>query len=187
MSGPKECHRQGEIIGEVLNFDRDGKWHSKIEEGYESMKITMDSGAVDTVGPSEAAIGVEVQESYGSKNGLKYITATGQPTPNKGEKVVCGLIDDWRSLGIEMQVADVKKILGSVSKMCDAGNTVIFIKNGGKVINDVTGQETCIKREGGLYTITLWVPTNGKENDKKEDITKGTKPMGFVGLGSDMI
>ena len=66
-------------------------------------------------------------------------------------------------------------------------NTVIFNKNGGKMINDVTGQETCIKREGGLYTITLRVPTNGKENKKSEDITKDTKPMGFVGLGSDMI
>ena len=56
----EEEEEDSNIIGEVLNFDRDGKWHAKIEEGDEAMKITMDSGAVDTVGPPEAAVGVDV-------------------------------------------------------------------------------------------------------------------------------
>ena len=53
-----------------------------------------------------------------------------------GEKRVKGLNDKGQNVGITIQMANIKKVLGSVSKMNDAGNTVIFSKGRSVVITD---------------------------------------------------
>jgi hypothetical protein len=71
---------------------------------------------------------VPVNETEASRAGICYVTANGSKVTNMGEKRVKGLNDKGQNVGITIQMANIKKVLGSVSKMNDAGNTVIFSK-----------------------------------------------------------
>ena len=57
-----------------------------------------------------------------------------------------------------MQVADVNKVLASVKRICDAGNKVIFEKNGGNIINTVSGRVTELEERNGTYVFNMWLP-----------------------------
>ena len=54
------------------------------------------------------------------------------------------------------QIADVKRPLCSVAKLCDRGNRVIFDYKGGAVQNLRTGNVTRFRRDGGIYVLDLW-------------------------------
>ena len=62
-------------------------------------------------------------------------------------------------LNMTFQVAPVKKALGSVRKMCEAGNRVVFEDfsdwQGGYVENKRTGARIPISKEGGTYEVTI--------------------------------
>ena len=77
-----------------------------------------------------------VKETEASRGGICYVTANGRKVRNLGEKRVKGLNDKGQNVGITIQMANIKKVLGSVSKMNDAGNTVIFSKGRSVVITD---------------------------------------------------
>ena len=73
------------------------------------------------------------------------------------------------------QVAEVKKPLAPVCRMCDAGNAAVFTKDGGYVVPDEHMEEVIgmlerknhstlrMKRENGVCNFNLWVPTPPKE------------------------
>ena len=55
--------------------------------------------------------------------------------------------------------ADVSKVLGSVSKFEDAGNTDVFSRKTSSYIeNDATGARTQLYRENGVYYFDMWIP-----------------------------
>ena len=88
--------------------------------------MTVDSGAVDHVGPKHIAEAFEIRESDKSRRGFNYQVANGIEIPNQGEKWISGYGEDWQPVRFTMQVAPVKKVLGSVAKICGAGNKVVF-------------------------------------------------------------
>ena len=57
------------------------------------------------------------------------------------------------------QVAEAKKTLCPVGKLCDRGNRVIFGKMGGVIQNMHNGSVTPFRREGGIYVMGLWLGT----------------------------
>ena len=83
---------------------------------------------------------------------------------NEGEKLVRGLSNDGVPIGMVFQVTDVRNPLGSVRRMCEAGNRVIFDDDepgGGCVLNKLTGAKTPMNKENGLYYLYMWVPKSG--------------------------
>ena len=94
------------------------------------------------------------------KRGITYRTAGGEPLPNLGEVAVQGVTSDGNAIGLTMQVVGVKKPLGSVQKLCDAGNRVVFENSsdrvGGYVQRISTGTKVPILRENGTYTVSIW-------------------------------
>ena len=56
------------------------------EEG-ETIEVTVDSGAMDTVGPRSAGAGFETYETEASRNGKNFRAANGTFIRNYGEKV----------------------------------------------------------------------------------------------------
>merc|ERR1711994_513217 len=106
------------------------------EGDWETLELTVDSGAVDHVGPPEAATGFDVQESEKSRAGFNYIVANGSPLPNEGEKHLAGMSLDWKPMKLKMQVANVKKILASVSKLYGKGSRVVFDDVEGSYVED---------------------------------------------------
>ena len=96
------------------------------EGTWEKIDITVDSGAVDTVAPPSVASHVPIESTWASQEGYCYRAANGQLLPNLGERKIKGVTQEGCAVGLTFQVAEVTKVLGSVSKFCEAGNRVVF-------------------------------------------------------------
>ena len=122
--------------------------------------MTVDSGACDHVLPPKEANLKEVKITEPVRQNVHYTTANGSKIPNLGEIKVSGVTDENKQLNLTFQVAGVKKPLGSVRKMCAAGNRVVFEDlsetQGGYVENKSTGSRIPINKEGGTYGLTIW-------------------------------
>jgi hypothetical protein len=122
-------------------------------------KITIDSGAADSVMPLAMLPNEEMKEGKAKKAGVKYIAANGGKMDNMGEKRVrfkkaCG----GGMNSIMFQVTDVGKPLAAVSKMLDQGNTVVFTRKEGQksyVVNDATGEKIEFEEERGTFVMEV--------------------------------
>ena len=56
-----------------------------------------------------------------------------------------------------MQVCEVSKAVMSLHKIVQAGNRVVFEKEGSLIEDKVTGERMELREEGGMYMIKLWV------------------------------
>jgi len=130
--------------------------------GYEwqTLLLTVDSGACDHVVPPQAVHPEEIKITEAVRQGVTYTAANGATIPNLGEVRVAGITEEDTHLNLTFQVAGVKKPLGSVRKMCAAGNRVVFEDisevEGGYVENKATGARIPIKKEGGTYGVSIW-------------------------------
>ena len=59
-----------------------------------------------------------------------YEVASGHQIPNEGEKRFQAVTEEGREKQMTLQVCDVNQGLLSVRKMVDAGNRVVFDKDG---------------------------------------------------------
>ena len=137
------------------------------------VRFAADSGAVDTVMKDEELNMHKKTESQKSKMGIKYKAAGGKEIPNEGQKTLVVETEDGEERKMTVQIADVRKPLASVAKICEQGNDVVFRKEGGEIINKKTGATTQMKREGDLYYLYLWV--NHEKTKKMKE--------GFQGQG----
>jgi len=153
-----------------------------VEDDWEYVKMTIDSGSVDTVGPPTIAADVPVKPTEASKAGRDYRAANGTKIKNLGAKSIKAMTDDGNSIGIEMQVAEnITKLLASVSKITKANNSVLFHPPGWDscIYNWDNGKTTKIVEENGVYHIGLWI-----RKSNVAAVKKATEP-GFTRQGSD--
>jgi hypothetical protein len=127
------------------------------EEGPNDLWITVDSGASENVISEKVAPQVKVQPSQGSREGVRYVTATGETMPNKGEKHLQVKTSEGHKCMLNMQVTDVKKPLMSVARICDAGHEVLFRSNGGTITHLGTGQTTKFQRIDNVYRLKVGI------------------------------
>ena len=99
--------------------------------------IGIDSGAVDTVGPKDIGLQFPIKPTKESELGLGYRAANGSPIKNYGERILKGQTTEGQGLVMKMTVAQVSKVLASVAKICECGNTVVFDEDG-RYIKDKT-------------------------------------------------
>ncbi len=65
--------------------------------GWERVRIQVDSGAIDTVGPKEIAGAFKMRETEMSRRGIGFVAANGSGIKNYGEKeIVGGPHRQWR-------------------------------------------------------------------------------------------
>ena len=95
-----------------------------VEKHNFSGKITVDSGAAESVWPEDLMPEVQTKPSIGSQTGVTYIAANGNKMPNLGEKKVHFRTKDGLNSSILFQVTKVKKPLAAVSKITEKGNWV---------------------------------------------------------------
>ena len=78
---------------------------------------------------------------------------------NYGQKEVRILNENWQSVGVVMQVADVKKTLAAAIKICEAGNRIILDSAEGEsyIQNKVSGETTPVHIRNGEFQFDLWV------------------------------
>ena len=128
-------------------------------ERYVKFTTVMDSGASDHVVNRHVLPEVKVRPSPGSRRGQVYSAAGGKGIPNEGEQELPLLTNEGSPATIVYQVADVRRPLCSIAKMCDRGNRVVFGRAGGVVQNLVNGRCTPFRRDGSIYVLDLWFDT----------------------------
>ena len=122
------------------------------EDEWEPMPrpLVIDSGAAETVIPSEWFPLHDTLESHGSKSGVYYTTADGTPVYNEGEKTLTmSTLDGEHARKMTFQVARVNKALGSVSKIVNNGNRVVFDQSGSYIENTWTKDRIWLREDNG--------------------------------------
>ena len=99
---------------------------------------------------------------------------------------------------MKVTVADVNKVLASVSKICECGNKVVFDEDGSYIEDKRTKQRTPIHKRNSVYVMELKVWNDSK--DKRATIggvedeagashpeARGSSEQVFRRLGPDLI
>ena len=115
------------------------------------MEVVLDSGAADHVIDKADAPDYELKESAGSRAGACFVAANGERIPNQGE-VQLQLKLGTTPIASTFQVFQISRPLWSVGKICDAGYTVTFKKDGAEILHVASGAKIGdFSRRQGLY------------------------------------
>ena len=144
--------------------------------GWAIIRVQIDSGAIDTVGPKEIAKAFEMKETAMSKRGDGFVSANGTGIKKYGEKKIAGYTDDGEAVSLRIQRADGKEVLGSVHKMNMGGNVIVLDGEKSYMQNKETSKKTRINYEQGQYVMYVWVPSKEKEAEEQtEKVLKGNR------------
>ena len=137
-----------------------GTCSEKKAAGWTCLSIAVDSGACDNVMDPDAlpAYADKVVETEASINHHDFVAANGETIPNYGELKIPMVTRERTLRGIAFQVAGVKKALGSVQKMNEAGHIVIFDGPDSFIYNKATQEANMMRQEDGNFIIDVWVP-----------------------------
>jgi len=153
---------------------------------WEKITMAVDSGAVDHVIRKDEAASIPLKETKASKAGMCYTAANGTDIANYGEKKISGLNDDWEPAGIVAQVADVRRNLGSVMKMMEAGNRIVFDDEWSYIENKKTLRRTNMRREKGLMNFDVWVNCGTSQAVTRKEIpTTTSNQYGVLATAED--
>lgn len=89
--------------------------------GWDKIKMQIESGAVDTVGPPEVGKAFKLRETKAAKEGINYVAASGASIKYYGERVIEGETENGTTVTMPIQIADVKRALMSVHQLNQAG------------------------------------------------------------------
>ena len=144
--------------------------------GWERIRIQVDSGAIDTVGPKDIAGAFKMRETEMSRRGIGFVAANGSGIKSYGEKKIVGYTDSGEAVSMRVQCADVKKVLCSVHKMNLGGNVVVLDSERSYMQNKESGRRTRIEYEDGQYVMYLWMPSRSEEaQEETEKVLKGNR------------
>ena len=151
--------------------------------------LVVDSGAGETVMPSDWLPAHPVTESAGSKNNEYYTTADGSKVYNEGQRsVFVSTLDGNQERAMTFQVAQVHKALGSVSQMVRNGNTLVFDtdeygRDVSYILNKKTQDYIPMRVENGVYVIDVVVAPPGYHPLQKYNTGKNSSNWGFPRQG----
>ena len=128
---------------------------SAVDSSLGRGKITIDSGAAESVMPVDMLKEIQLRESEGSRKGISYIAANGGRMPNMGERKVHFKTDTGSESSVVFQVTHARKPLASVSKIVRKGNRVIFDAQGSYIENVSTGKRIGLHEENGTYHLDV--------------------------------
>ena len=112
-----------------------------------------------------------------SRKGPGFRAANGSPIKHYGQRIIRGIGDQFQSLSLTAQVADVKSTLGSVHQMLRAGNSVHFESGNCYIEHLPTGKRTSIEEKNGTFEVGVWVP---KACTHTSSISASKKQVQFV-------
>ena len=117
-------------------------------------KVTVDSGAEDSVWPAPHVCWNKVAASEDSAKGIGFVAANGEKMYNYGTTQVA-FKKDGKVKTMNFSVTDCKKPLASVSKIVDRGNRVVFDDDESYILNKKTGEKILLERERGTYVMVV--------------------------------
>ena len=126
---------------------------------YVRFCTVMDSGSSENVVNPSTFPGVPIVPSAGSRRGQVFSAAGKKAIPNEGQQHLALITESGAAAPLTYQVADVRKPLTSIARLCDRGNRVIFGRGGGVVQNLKNGTCTPFRREKAIYILDMWLDT----------------------------
>jgi hypothetical protein len=153
----------------LLTFQRDRKSHPPARKvGSRRLKmargITVDSGAADNVMPrSTLRRWMKVRQSEAFRAGVHYVAANGARIANEGEADFEFQDKDGKRHSWVFPVADVNKVLASVSAIVDPGHRVVFDRDDetGTDLSfstcKATGESIKMRRDRNVWTLDAFV------------------------------
>ena len=153
--------------GEVMPIEYEDNDDAEIMVADEEVEIEVaaDSGSVDHIAhPSNLPRSVKLRRPANGKT-RNFVSASNDPIKNYGEARVRLRTEEGKTVGNIFQAAEVCRPLHSVSKTCDAGHEMLFMKGEAIVVPEGTfskliGSVTPIaryRRKGGLYVAKMTV------------------------------
>ena len=157
-----------------------GKMFGSTEEGEEwklmPRPLVIDSGAAETVLPTDWFTGHELRETEESRGGQFYVCAGGKEIPNYGERTLTLSTLDWSSVrNMTFQVTDVTKALGSVSKIVANGNKVVFDESGSSIENKRSRERLWMREDNGVYVLDVYVAPPDCHEKKRDFYRQGIR------------
>ena len=137
--------------------------------GWEQVSVQVDSGAIDTVAPNNVGSELPVRKTKAANMGLGYVAANGTRIENYGERALKGFTDDGSGVEMAVQVTDVKRTLGSVYRMNQAGNRLVLDGDDSYMVHKATGKVTPIYVEQGKFLFNIWIESKNKKEETDED------------------
>ena len=133
--------------------------------------ITVDSGAADNVLPRRMVRGKnnKIRPSAASRAGVHYVTASANRIPNEGETDLKFFTSEGKDCNWLFHVAEVNKVLASVSYLVDGNHRVVFDKDEKTgqdlscIINKATGEEVKMRRDNNVWVIDAYVDEDEDE------------------------
>ena len=126
--------------------------------------ITVDSGAADNVMPRRMVRGKgKVRPSAASRAGVHYVSATAHRIKNEGEADLEFKTEEGHDLNWTFQIAEVNKVLASVSSLVDTRHRVVFDKDDKTgldisfITSKATGKSVKMRRERNVWVIDAFV------------------------------
>ena len=133
MSDARERVKERSCCCNIAILGRNDKQLNVVEEAlrsiqgeWELLPVNVDSGAIDSCMPKNKCCQFKLGPSEMSKKGAKYVAANGTEIDNVGQRDVKGMTSEGNNASMTFQVADVEGALGSVNRICEAGNRVVF-------------------------------------------------------------
>ena len=145
------------FFGPLIRVEPSGLHAVRRKDGWEEVKLYVDSGATETVVGENMLTSVAIVEGAAARLGVTYEVANGVRIPNLGEKRFSGFSAEGCQRGLTAQVCDVNKALLSVSRLVKQGHRVVFDDDNSYVEDKITGEKMWLTEENGMYALTLWV------------------------------
>ena len=127
--------------------------------------VTVDSGAADNVMPRRMVRGKcnKIRPSKASRAGVHYVTASSNRIANEGETDLKFTTEGGVKVDWLFQVAEVNKVLASVSYLVDTGNRVVFDQDEetGEDISFITNKKSGVsikmRRDRQVWVVDAYV------------------------------
>ena len=133
--------------------------------------ITVDSGAADPVMPRRMVRGRgnKIRSSKASRAGVRYVSATANRIKNEGETDLHFDTEDGKKFNWTCQIADVSKVLASVSYFVDHNHRVVFDQDAdtGEDIRFVTNKTNAeaikMRRDRNVWVIDAYIEEKAEQ------------------------
>jgi myosin heavy subunit len=166
-TGRKRQRKKQQHLRPLVVVEPEGIHALGPQQEWEVLELAVDSGATETVVNEDNIESVDTLPGTASRRGVKYEVANGVRIPNLGEKKFIGVSEEGSQRNITAQVCDVSKPLLSVKKVVDAGNRVVFEKDGSYIEDVKTGERMWMREEHGMYMLKMWIKNTSFQRQGK--------------------
>ena len=127
----------------------------KIRKG----KITIDSGAEESVWPIDLVDEGELVETEASRSDIGFVAANGARMKNYGA-LKLQFEKEGKPMSMKFHATTVKKPLAAVCRIVECGNKVCFgpKPEDNYILNVITKEQIFLKRERGTYVLEIDIP-----------------------------